>query len=877
MKSLCLPPLAVRTALLLAAVLPICAGAASVLPAGELAARRYGASTAVMADGRVMIAGGVSTPTTTASIEIYDPSNGRFESGPFLAMTEPRSEAVCVTLPNGRVLIAGGREDVGSSSSLRSVELFDPVTRQSSTTGMLATRRHGATATLLADGRVLVAGGFDGGDGGGVGGDPGVGGLASAEIYDPQSGTFSATGSMTTQRERASAVLLADGRVLIIGGYGAFSGALLNTSEIYDPATGQFGSVATMPGGGRQNMVATLLTSGRVLVAGGATGGSTHTASALVYNPASNTYAATGSMAIARGRADAVLLPSGKVLVIGGQSAQFAATPLIESYDPATGMFAVEGNLATARLWASVSMLPSGRILVAGGYVPPPNSSQGLTIVGSAELIEQPVTSSVALAQSMTTPRAAATSSILLDGRVLLAGGRNGNTVLASAEVYSDVLDTFTAVGPLSEARERASAALLADGSVVVIGGRNAAGTTLASAERFNPQAQAFTANPRPLWQARHSAGSALLANGHLLVVGGRNAGGPLASAETYDGHTGMFRMTRPLATARSESSTVLLADGSVLVAAGEGASGVLASAERYDAATRSFSPTLGNLATARRAAMTALLPNGKVLIAGGRDASSKALASAELYDRATDTFSAAGTLTSARADGAILVLPSGAVMLVGGTGAAGTPLASTEIYDPARGTFTPGPTLAVARTQASVALTSFGRALVVGGVGSSGTLSSAEAHLRSAFATTFTGNRPTFGVTPSALALPAALVLDGEGLRGSRRFPNDSIAGSEGSSGGTSNTASNVPLLRLQRIDNQQVIYQAPDPDLPWTDLEFNTPILTRFDPFDVSSRMAGAYRVVVGVNGVESSAQYASLYWIEDAIFASGIENGE
>ena len=83
--------------------------------------------------------------------------------------------------------------------------------------------------------------------------------------------------------------------------------------------------------------------------------------------------------------------------------------------------------------------------------------------------------------------------------------------------------------------------------------------------------------------------------------------------------------------------------------------------------------------------------------------------------------------------------------------------------------------------------------------------------------------------------------------------------------------------MLRLQRIDNQQVIYQAPDASLPWTDLEFTTPTLARFDPYDPATRMAGVYRVFVDVNGVESEARYVSFFWIEDEIFAAGFDTGD
>ncbi|MBK7011595.1 MAG: hypothetical protein IPH43_02075 [Xanthomonadales bacterium] len=122
---------------------------------------------------------------------------------------------------------------------------------------------------------------------------------------------------MSTPREQATAVLLADGRVLVIGGYDASNGVNLQTSEIYDPDSGQFSQVATMPGGGRSGATATLLTNGKVLIAGGYNGN--YLASALIYSPDSNTYTPTASMGTARSQAGAVLLPSGKVLLVGGQ------------------------------------------------------------------------------------------------------------------------------------------------------------------------------------------------------------------------------------------------------------------------------------------------------------------------------------------------------------------------------------------------------------------------------------------------------------------------------------------------------------------------------------------------------------------------------
>ena len=152
-------------------------------------------------------------------------------------------------LPNRQVLVTGGC----GLSSLASAELYDPATGVWTTTGSMATARWQHTATLLRNGRVLVAGG---GDGHGNS-------FSSAELYDPATGVWTATGSMATARGGHTATLLPDGRVLVAGGFN-----FLSSAELYDPATGMWtatGSMAT----GRSFPTATLLPNGQVLVAGG--------------------------------------------------------------------------------------------------------------------------------------------------------------------------------------------------------------------------------------------------------------------------------------------------------------------------------------------------------------------------------------------------------------------------------------------------------------------------------------------------------------------------------------------------------------------------------------------------------------------------------
>ncbi|MBN8480427.1 MAG: hypothetical protein J0L88_02430 [Xanthomonadales bacterium] len=872
-------------ALALLAVVPTLATALTVAPTGELAARRYNATTAVLPDGRILVAGGLGSPTTSSAIEIYDPARGAFTGAGLLQLTEPRQDAVAVTLPTGKVLIAGGREAVGNASSLRTAELFDPVTLQSSTTSAMGVRRQWATATLLADGRVLVAGGFDGGDGGGVGGDPGAGTLASAEIYDPAAATFTATGSMGTRRQNASAALLADGNVLIVGGYDTTTGATHNTAEIYDPGTGQFSAASAMPGPGRQNATLTLLTDQRVLVAGGSTGTNAFTSSAVVFNP-NNTWSTAGSMAVARAGAGAVLLPDGRVLVIGGQSAQFAATATIENFFPPTNSFSTEAPLATARTSASVSLMPNGRILVAGGYVPPPNINQGGTILASAEVLDQSVWTSAPTTGAMVSARAGASTGVLTNGRVLFAGGHNGSTVVASAEVYNEANGTFSAVGAMAQAREAAGSALFPDGSFYIFGGRSATGQPLASAERFDMQAQTFSTNPQPLWQARYAAGTAMLANGRLLIAGGRGASGPIARAEVFDSYTRTFTQTGPMITPRSDASTITLADGSVLVVGGRGAGSVLATAERYDPATREFVAVNGSLATARQRAAATLLPNGKVLIAGGYDSAGEVLGSAELFDPQCDSMppscsvfsGTASPMVNARGDAGITLLPGGVALLVGGIGNADVAQNTTEVFDPATSRFQSGPNMTSGRDRVNIALTTTGRVLVAGGRDpSQTTVASAETHLRGAFINLGSDPRPSFTVSPTALGLPGAFDINGFGLRGGNRFPNESVAGSEGSSGGSRSAPTNAPAVRLQRLDNQQVVHLTPDPSVPWSDLAYRTSVMNRHDAFDPASLMAGVYRVYVNANGVDSFARYLALSWVEDSIFAARFENGE
>jgi hypothetical protein len=247
---------------------------------------------------------------------------------------------------------------------LDSAEIYDPASGRFAPTNKLHAQRAGATATLLPNGRVLIAGGTDGSGKS----------LASAEIYDPDSGGFSLTGNMNASRAHAIAVLLRTGKVLIAGGSASGDDDQLTAAELYDPATGSFTPTGSMHGQ-RSAFTAVALKDGRVLVVGGLSGGQypyhTVEATAEIYDPNTGRFTQTGSMAVARYKQGAALLPDGRVLVAGGsneigrQITYFST----EIFDPQTGKFSPGPNMRFPRfkLLSGVVALNDGRILLAGG------------------------------------------------------------------------------------------------------------------------------------------------------------------------------------------------------------------------------------------------------------------------------------------------------------------------------------------------------------------------------------------------------------------------------------------------------------------------------------------------------------------------------
>lgn len=303
----------------------------------------------------------------------------------------------------------------------------------------LPTEKTYLTSTLLNDGKVLIAGGFDS--------------YASpttfdeADLYNPVTGTFSRTGAMTAMRDSHTATKLSDGKVLVAGGYA--DTPIIGTAELYNPTTENFRATGSMLES-RAYHTATLLPDGKVLVTGGWTDAGA-IATAELYNPATGTFNATGSMSTARDDHTATLLANGKVLIVGG------GANVAELYDPATGTFTAAGMTVESRYGNTATLLPDGRVLITGG-------SWGSIFETEAELYD-PMSGTFSVAGPMIDWRYWHTATLLANGKILVAGGG-----VNSAELYDPATNTFSATGLTLGARFDFAASLLNNGNVLVIG-----------------------------------------------------------------------------------------------------------------------------------------------------------------------------------------------------------------------------------------------------------------------------------------------------------------------------------------------------------------------------------------------------------------------
>jgi hypothetical protein len=332
-------------------------------------------------------------------------------------MISPRAFHTATRLPDGKVLVAGGLvNDRLDGKALSTAESYDPANGTWTAAKPMTKARWGHTAILLSDGRVLVAGGYR----------PGSDSLSSAELFDPRNGRWTATGNMTKGRGGHTATLLTDGTVLVVGG-GAEDASLEGgprsaSAEVYDPRTGRWTAIAGMIEA-RKGFTATMLSDGTVLVAGG-DGGFT---AAELYHPRSRRWTATGSMADGRYGHTATLLPDGTVLVSGGCAcSEPGAWASAELYQPSSRAWMATGSMRTPRIFHTATLLPDGMVLVV---------NDGLADGPASAELYSPTGRTWAATASPAATRFGDTATLLVDGKVLVTGDYDYQS-RASAELY---------------------------------------------------------------------------------------------------------------------------------------------------------------------------------------------------------------------------------------------------------------------------------------------------------------------------------------------------------------------------------------------------------------------------------------------------------
>ena len=830
------------------------------------------------------------------------------------ALPATRVQHTATLLPNGKLLVAGGSSNGADAGATNNAFLYDPKTGEWTETGAMKFARKGHFAVLLQSGRVLVAGGKSGNSF-----------LSTAEIYDPVSGAWTQTGSLTKARHRAAATLLAyassgggnsrNGFALAVGGE-SDGNSVLNTAEVFDPATGTWKTTSNNLLRGRLGHSVTLLSNGEVLVAGGVLSNEPLT-TAEIYDPATDKWRVTTSLKTARYGHSATLLTNGKVLVVGGISAGGSALTTSETFDVPSHTWAADSSkLAGARAFHSASLLPNGSLFVAGGFA----GSQGqataraelyssgqwtsagsfgeargfhtATILANAQVVmvggapSLPLSSALSSVEihdpavgkwltqgaSPNTPRYDHTATLLTNGKVLIAGGRDSTGALKSAEIYDPATDTWKPTADMNVARGDHTATLLRNGKVLVTGGSSSSGT-LDTAEVYDPATSSWllTTNIMPNKRADHTA--TLLADGKVLAVGGWNtsATNVIRGCDVYDPATNSWTTAGTLVTARRFHSATMLFDGRVLAAGGD-TSAALKTSELYDPATNKWTQQTSQMHVGHFRHTATLLPNGKVLIVSGLQSTtgspSSFSGSANLFDPANQQWTSA-TAPAGRDEHTATLLANGKVLIVGGytiqaSGAGSNSINNvdtTELYDPAKGSsvpFSDTTKITFPRDAHTATLLPSGKVLIVGGRAQVTDATGSPVEVLMSKVELY-----DVGLDAVPTVAPALNTTTWNGSGNPMcatgvRFQG----GGEAAGGNSTGSNANYPVVQLMRLDNEQIYFLTPDPNSTqctfkgWTNNSYaslTVPATTL--PGTNNNLLPGIAMMTAFVNGIPSS----------------------
>ena len=699
--------------------------------AGTLSTQRPGPELSVLlTDGRVMLAGASGDDYAgLGNVDIYDPAHG-WSLGPHLN-ADPLG-AVAAPLPNGSALIAGGTPWLGGFDGpgpdpIATAMTYDQSSATWKTAPSMSRARNSATASPLPDGRVVVTGGYDRKvvqlpnpnqqpfcciriD---------ITALATTEIFDSKTRTWSLAGSLGHARYGHQAASLKDGSVLVVGGQDQSGNAPdhLASAELFDPSTGAWTGAGDI-GAPRTDFTLTALTDGRAVLAGGlAVDGVTVLRSTVVYDPVKNAWSPGPDMKDARTQHGAALLKDGRLLVTGGLD-HLGRLATSETLDPAASAWTSTGALKTARSREVTVPLLDGRVLVAGGR----GSKTGLS---DSEIFDPNAAGAPPTARSIVgpgtwmiksnqpVPSYAQDVRVLKDGRVLvLPSGGYSDYV---AQIYDPRSATWSTSFARSSGTQFIAAALMADDRVLLVT-LDSEGLKPGAAEVIDPLTGATraAASPGTLGSARLD----LLPDGRAWLTGG-----PAGDKRTYfyDASADRWSPGPDVPSDLYVGTVTWIPGGRVLV-------GGIQKAMILDPATGQWSAVAGfpghwNGYSATR------LPDGDVLFAGGTEDQAQtdgrvlpvATTRVLRWNHVTGLLEKARDMTAPRPFHSTVVLKDGRVLFAGGVAsgdAESDPVPTAEFYDPVKDMWSAAQSMPEARSQMDAALLADGTVLEVSGYG---------------------------------------------------------------------------------------------------------------------------------------------------------------
>ena len=664
---------------------------ATVQPTGSMAAPRSEHTATFLGMGKVLVAGGTNATGRLATAELFDPATGAFAAA--ASMPEARHGHTATMLPNGKVLVVGGNGDAGALATCR---LFDPRTGAWTSTGSMATARREHTATLLANGKVLVAGGQNGTA-------PGYTALSSAELYDPATGTWAATGALGSARAGHAAALLEDGKVLVAGGqtrWFPLPALYTSTAYLFDPATGTWSATGSMAAT-RKSFSLTRIPGGLVVAAGGRN--ASYLSSAERYNVSNGTWGSTGGLGAARGSHAAALLPDARILLVGGMDGTGPIGDMAE-YDPAANTWA-EVETGGARVDHTATLLPGGRILVVGG--------EQTGWLSDAELVDRMNPSWTSA--GTTWGRKDGTATTLSNGKVLVLGAASVGDATRGA-LFNPGTNTWAyTFGAMVVPRSKHDAVPLADGRVLILGGVKPNGEGTKSCEVYDPATDSFATAPFLPGGFRPGLHAVLLPDGRVLAAGGESPlpPGPFTPSNVpyvRDPTTGTWSVagSPPAQTEGQTNGLTLLQNGKVLSLRTHSFTGASLATIFDPGAGDSWRPV-------RTLSGAGYLPEG-ILLPGGDVLFVKPDLELVVFDAETEDFGRpfpAVALPGSGLYSTATVIPDGRVLLVGGvdsTRTSAVPFAA--VIDPATGVASALPDLADERLDPATAVLPDGRVL---------------------------------------------------------------------------------------------------------------------------------------------------------------------